>query len=109
MARYLTISTIGPKAVPFTNLSPEEAVNKMMDFWAKQLDQVLPDMPDLIVPPEACDRYEGIGNDDREKYYAERGDKMLKFFCKKLKKITAISRILRRFSFPTGLSATAPS
>ena len=42
MARYLTISTIAPKNMSFTKLHPEEAVNKMMDFWEKQLDQVLP-------------------------------------------------------------------
>jgi hypothetical protein len=85
MARYVTISTIAPKGMPFTNLPPVEAVNKMMDFWEKQLDQVLPDMPDLIVLPEACDRYDGMETNDREKYYAARGDKMLKFFSRKAK------------------------
>ena len=85
MARYLTISTIAPKNMSFTKLHPEEAVNKMMDFWEKQLDQVLPDMPDLIVLPEACDRYNDIEDEDRKKYYAARGDKMLKFFSKKAK------------------------
>ncbi len=85
MARYLTISTIAHRGMPFTNLPPEEAVNKMMDFWAKQLDQVLPDMPDLIVLPEACDRYVGIEGSDRDLYYTVRGDRMLKFFSKKAK------------------------
>lgn len=85
MARYVTISTVAPRAMPFTNLPPEEAVNKMMDFWAKQLDQVLPDMPDLIVLPEACDRYEDMNIDDRAKYYTARGDRMLKFFSGKAK------------------------
>ena len=85
MARYLTISTIAPKSMSFTKLPPEEAVNKMMDFWEEQLDQVLPDMPDLIVLPEACDRYDGLKGEDRKKYYAARGDKMLKFFSKKAK------------------------
>ena len=85
MARYVTISTIAPKGMPFTNLPPVEAVNKMMDFWEKQLDQVLPDMPDLIVLPEACDRYDSMEINDREKYYAARSDKMLKFFSRKAK------------------------
>jgi len=85
MARYLTISTIGHRGMQFNNLSPEEAVNKMMDFWSEKLDKVLPDMPDLIVLPEACDRYEGMEAAGRAKYYEARGDKMLKFFSKKAK------------------------
>jgi len=85
MARYLTISTIGDKGLQFSNLSPEDAVNKMMDHWTKELDQVFPDMPDLIVLPEACDRYEGLIGKERSEYYAVRGDKMLKFFSAKAK------------------------
>jgi hypothetical protein len=85
MARYVTISTIGHKGMQFINLSPEEAVSKMIDFWTAKIDQVLPDMPDLIVLPEACDRYVGMGTADKEKYYAARGDKMLKLFSEKAK------------------------
>lgn len=85
MARYVTISTIGHRGMPFSNLPPEEAVNKMMDFWAKKLDQVLPDMPDLIVLPEACDRYLDMETTDKAEYYTTRGDRMLKFFSKKAK------------------------
>ena len=55
----------------------------MIDFWTKELDQVLPDMPDLIVLPEACDRYVGMTSADKAEYYAVRGDRMLKFFCEK--------------------------
>ena len=85
MARYVTISTIGHRSMAFSNLSYEEAVDKMIDFWEKKLDQVLPDMPDLIVLPEACDRYNGMSDKDRAGYYAVRGDKMLKFFSAKAK------------------------
>ncbi len=85
MARYLTISTIGHRGMQFSNLPPEEAVNKMINFWTKQLDQVFLDIPDIIVLPEACDRYEGMIGKDRSEYYAVRGDKILKFFSKKAK------------------------
>ena len=85
MARYVTISTIGHKSMAFSNLPPEEAVNRMIAFWEKQLDQVLPDMPDLIVLPEACDRYNGMEPADKAEYYAVRGDRMLKFFSAKAK------------------------
>ncbi len=85
MSSYITISTIGHRGMPYTNLSPEEAVSKMMNFWEKQLNQVLPDIPDLIVLPEACDRYNGLEGTARDEYYAARGDKMLIFFSAKAK------------------------
>ena len=85
MARYVTISTIGHRGMQFSNLPPEEAIDKMIDFWTKELDQVLPDMPDMIVLPEVCDRYTDMKADDLTKYYEARGDKMLKFFSKKAK------------------------
>jgi predicted amidohydrolase len=85
MSRYVTISTIGHRGMPFSNLPPQEAVKKMMEFWDKELEQVLPDMPDLIVLSEACDRYLGMSAEAKAAYYAERGDQMLKFFCEKAK------------------------
>jgi hypothetical protein len=85
MARYLTISTIGHKALQFSSVPPQESVDKMLDFWNKKLDCVLPDMPDLIVLPEACDRYDGMTGKSRIDYYAARGDKMLEFFSRKAK------------------------
>ncbi|MFA6716322.1 MAG: carbon-nitrogen hydrolase family protein [Victivallales bacterium] len=85
MARYLTISTIGTKAPEYSPGQAQEQVKKMLDFWDRKLDCVLPDMPDLIVLPEACDRYNGMTDKDRLDYYAARGDKMLNFFSRKAK------------------------
>ena len=83
MSRYLTISTIGNHTMPFTKSSPTSLVKGMKEFWTKELDQVLPDNPDLIVLPEACDRYNNMSIEDRAVYYAERKDQMLNFFSQK--------------------------
>lgn len=66
MANYVTISCLGPR--PFVieaNVPPHEAVELMIEHWQKQLDQVLPDRPDMIVLHEASDR------PDQRKYPVE--------------------------------------
>jgi predicted amidohydrolase len=57
MANYVTISCLGPKPLGIDAAVPaQEAVEQMIQHWQSQLDQVLPDRPDLIILPEACDR-----------------------------------------------------
>jgi predicted amidohydrolase len=59
MANYVTISCLGPRPLVIgANVPAQEAVERMIEHWQSQLDQVLPDCPDLIVLPEACDRPE---------------------------------------------------
>ncbi|MCD6355323.1 MAG: hypothetical protein J7L95_07225 [Prolixibacteraceae bacterium] len=55
------IATIGAVAPEFEKgTSPQKMVNNMIKFWKEQLEQVIPDHPDLIVLPEACDRPRGL-------------------------------------------------
>ena len=57
MAKYVRISTIG--AQQYTVDKPrsyQDMTDKIIAHWRKELDQVLPDKPDLIVLPEVCDR-----------------------------------------------------
>lgn len=57
MANRVKISCLGP--LPYVmdgNVPNEQAVDLMIGHWKDQLDQVLPDRPDIIVVPEACDR-----------------------------------------------------
>jgi hypothetical protein len=67
---------------------PKVVLEKMMDFWTEQIAQVLPDKPDLIVLPEACDRPQNFYVDwnIETAFYKERGDKMLNFFADIAKK-----------------------
>lgn len=80
MAAYVKISTLGPR--PIQDDDPPEgqaAVDRMIDFWRGKLDQVLCDRPDLIVLPEACDRYPGHTKQQRIEYYLTRGDQVRDF------------------------------
>jgi hypothetical protein len=58
MANHVTISCLGPRplVVEDASIPPQEVVERMIQHWQGQLDRVLPDRPDLIVLPEACDR-----------------------------------------------------
>lgn len=84
MANYVTISCLGPRplAVP-AEVSDEEAILRMIAHWQAQLDRVLPDRPDLIVLPEACDRPDPLTFplDRRLSYYRARKDRIRDFFA----------------------------
>lgn len=61
----------------------ENAVNKMVEHWERQLNFVLSGKPDLIVLPECCDRFYNFNFEQNLEYYAYRGDKIFHFFSKK--------------------------
>jgi predicted amidohydrolase len=81
MANYVRISTIGPRPLSESPGTGQAAVDRMFTFWKSKLDQVLPDRPDLIVLPEACDRYSAHSMDERLAYYRARGNQMRDFFA----------------------------
>ncbi|MBV9868799.1 MAG: carbon-nitrogen hydrolase family protein [Abitibacteriaceae bacterium] len=83
MARRVKISTLGtmPPTVP-PQLGNQALVDNMIAFWQSQLDQVLPDKPDLIVLPEMGDRYRGFKPEQAAQYYEVRGEQVLEFYCK---------------------------
>lgn len=81
MANYVTISAIGPRPVAEKPGTDQAAVDRMIAFWRAELDQVLPDRPDLIVLPEACDRYLAHSLAERLAYYRTRGDQLGDFFA----------------------------
>jgi hypothetical protein len=82
MANWITISSLGPKAITGdVNRPHQQAVDDMKAHWKAQCDIVLPDKPDLIVVPEACDRYPNYPLEKRIEYYRARGDQMRDFFA----------------------------
>lgn len=85
MAKYVTISSFGPPALPYQNFAPQKAVDQMIAHWDKQLENVLPDQPDLIVLPEACDRYYLMPMAERQQYYRVRCNQIRDFFASKAK------------------------
>jgi len=79
---YVTIATLGSSPASFAaDTEPQKAVEKMIAHWKRQFAQVLPDKPDLIVVPEACDRPGGFGAEKLRKYYQVRKDQVQQFFA----------------------------
>lgn len=78
----ITIATIGPSpptARPGTE--PQRVVQQMIAHWRSRFAQVLPDRPDLIVVPEACDRPGGLSRDQVNEYYRVRKNQVRDFFA----------------------------
>ena len=76
MANYVKISTINTSALASNGLTGQAAVDRMLAHWEATLQQVLPDKPDLIVIPEACDRYLDMVGEARLSYYRTRGNQV---------------------------------
>jgi predicted amidohydrolase len=82
MANRITVSALGPlPPLLEKDAGMDSAVQKMMDHWKRELDQVLPDRPDLIVLPETCDRYSDHSPAQCMTYYRHRGEGMRDFFA----------------------------
>lgn len=79
---FITIATLGPSPASISsNVKPQEVVKRMISHWRGRFAQVLPDKPDLIVVPEACDRPGGFGRDKLSEYYKVRKDHIRDFFA----------------------------
>jgi hypothetical protein len=75
-SRYITVATIGNVPSPDLKQTPDKLVAEVINFWQKELAQVLPDKPDLIVLPEFCD-LSGAGDE----YLMVRKNQILDFFA----------------------------
>ena len=88
--RRITVSSLG--LGPYRTFGGQpvphgaDAVDAMKKHWQQWLDVVLPDKPDLIVVPEACDRFPEHSLEERLAYYTYRGDQMRDFFADVAKK-----------------------
>ena len=78
--RRIVVSSLGSFPLQLRPAGNQQAVEAMIAHWKRELEQVLPDRPDLIVLPEACDRYPAMNREERLAYYRFRGDKIRDFF-----------------------------
>lgn len=79
---FITIATIGSgPATIAADTPPQKVVERMIAHWRSEFAQVLPDHPDLIVVPEACDRPGGFSDEKLREYYEVRKDQVLDFFA----------------------------
>lgn len=80
--RYITLASIAP---PWWN-APEGATNEELvqlaiKNWRAEIEQVLPEKPDLILLPEVCDRFSGLTPEQNRAYYDVRSDRLRGFFA----------------------------
>lgn len=84
MAKYVKISCLQyPKWSIGASDGMEEAVQKIIAGWEKQLQNVLPDRPDIIVLPECCDEPKRPGQTTEWLYsfYRYRGNRIADYFA----------------------------
>ena len=81
MSNYVTISAIGAGEPDFGSLprSFSEYEREIKVQLRKQLDDVLPDRPDLIVFPECANRYIPNTRSELREYYKYLGDSIVDF------------------------------
>ncbi len=78
---HVKIATIGAVTPTFVkDVAPQAMVDSMISFWAEEFKAVLPDNPDLIMLPEACDRPQDLSWERRTLYFAALKNQLLDFF-----------------------------
>ena len=78
----ITIAGIGGGTPSLgSDQDPQKMVGKMIEFWQSRLEEVLPDRPDLIVLPEACDRPSGLTPDEQFNYFRVRKNQIWDYFA----------------------------
>lgn len=80
-SNYVKVAVIGGIPRMNKNQEPQKLVDQVIEFWGKQLKQVLPDKPDLIVLPEACDRPSGMSREEQFNYYHIRKDQVKEYLA----------------------------
>lgn len=81
MANFLRIAVVAPRAPQDDPRTGQLAFDRMIHLWQHRFEQVLPDRPDLIVVPEACDRFPSQTLEQRRAYYETRGNQIRDFFA----------------------------
>ena len=79
---FVTIATIGASPVTArADAEPQRVVEQVIAYWRGLFARVLPDRPDLIVVPEACDRPRGLSSEKTDEYYQVRKNQVREFFA----------------------------
>ncbi len=79
--REIVVSTLGFPQLSNPVLYGQEAVDAVIKNLDFQLSFVLPNQPDVIVFPEACDRFSTHTIEERKSYYRLRGNQILEHLC----------------------------
>ncbi|HEU4609427.1 MAG TPA: carbon-nitrogen hydrolase family protein [Chitinophagaceae bacterium] len=79
-SRHVTIAAIGTAPRASASTASPAMVAEVIAFWERQLKQVWPSSPDLVLLPEAADRPSGLSIAEQFHYFRLRGDEVLDFF-----------------------------
>lgn len=80
-SNYVTVATLGNRYTLSNNsLSMQQMVDRVSEFWKRELQQLVPFQPDLIVLPEVCDIPRGLANDRHAEYLRARGTQVEEMF-----------------------------
>lgn len=81
-ANYVTVATIGSSLTSVDkSQGGQKLVEQVISYWEKQLSQVLPNKPDLIVLPEGSDQPGGLTMEEKLAYLRVRKNQILDFFA----------------------------
>lgn len=76
MSNYVTVCGLAPCPIPGAPESDAQALERVIEWWREHLEMAWPHEPDLIVLPEACDRYTAFSQERRRAYYRSRGNQV---------------------------------
>lgn len=84
-SNYVKIATIGNNRIRVSaadkNKDMQAIVKQVIALWKSQIDQVLPDKPDLIVLPENCDLPIGFSPEEKLAYLNTRKEQVKDYFA----------------------------
>jgi predicted amidohydrolase len=84
VSRNTTVSCLTAAPLEFGDaVGLEEIVERTVEFWARRLEDVLPDRPDIVVLPETVDRPSpgSLGPERLLEYYHHRGSRIRDYFA----------------------------
>ena len=82
MAKYIKVSAIGVRLLKLDKAGGYGSMaDKIVGQLKWELDQVLPDKPDLVVLPEICDRPYNLSGTELNGYYSACGGRLLEFLA----------------------------
>ena len=68
-SNHVTVATIGNRyTISNNSLGMQQMVDRVNEFWKRELQRLIPFQPDLIVLPEVCDIPRGLAGDRHMEY-----------------------------------------